>query len=65
MILFQLQKLREEILVMKRYFVSCKFALESKLLLQVRLVILSTSMSGSISLATSDGHTYLEKISLQ
>lgn len=30
-----LQKLREEILVMKKYFLSCKSALDSKLLLQV------------------------------
>ena len=30
------QKLREEILVMKKYFISCQAALDSKLLLQVR-----------------------------
>ena len=31
-----LQRLREEILIMKKYFVTCREALESKLLLQVR-----------------------------
>lgn len=30
-----LQRLREEILIMKKYFVTCREALESKLLLQV------------------------------
>lgn len=29
------QRLREEILIMKKYFVTCREALESKLLLQV------------------------------
>ncbi len=32
-----MQKLREEILVMKKYFISCQAALDSKLLLQVKL----------------------------
>ena len=35
-----LQRLREEILIMKKYFVTCREALESKLLLQVCICVM-------------------------
>lgn len=33
-----LQKLRQDILLMKPYFITCKEAMEARLLLQVRLL---------------------------
>ena len=43
-----LQRLREEILIMKKYFVTCREALESKLLLQVCMRHESAFVVGSV-----------------
>ena len=43
-----LQRLREEILIMKKYFVTCREALESKLLLQVCMRHGSAFVVGSV-----------------
>ena len=42
------QRLREEILIMKKYFVTCREALESKLLLQVCMRHESAFVVGSV-----------------
>ena len=63
-----LQRLREEILIMKKYFVTCREALESKLLLQVCMRHGSAFVVGSVivggiwpKLSRTERQNYKEK----
>lgn len=54
------QKLRQDILLMKPYFITCKEAMEARLLLQVRL------LEGPVSGGQGDGalHAQIPQITL-